>query len=79
MPVGPLARQGHEQLARLDETGIDGGAEDGAIGPGEQAPTGEADQVVGRQARRGTDGLRPVALGDVAGDGSTSVTGASVP
>ena len=45
--VGPLAGQGHEQLARLDQARVDRGAADRAVGPGEEPAAGQADQVVG--------------------------------
>ena len=40
MAVGAFARQGHEQLARLDRSGIDRSPTDRALGPGEQPAAG---------------------------------------
>ena len=46
--VGPLAGQGDEQLARLDQPRVDGGAADRSVGPGEEPAAGQR----GRGRRR---------------------------
>ena len=50
--VGPFAREGDEDLARLDDARIDGGAADRSVGSGKQPAAGQAGEVVGGERGR---------------------------
>ena len=78
--VGPLAGQGHEQLARLDQPGVDGGAADRPAGGPEELPPVSASSSAavragtGRVAGAGDDVAR-ARRRPVVGHGSKCRTG----
>ncbi len=49
MPVGPLALQRDEQVAGLDEPGVDGPAADGAVAASHEGPARDGGDLLGRQ------------------------------
>ena len=57
--VGALARQGDEELTGTHQARIDGGAADGSVGPCQQPPTGQVDEVVGREGGARPDRAEP--------------------
>ena len=54
--VGALARQGDEQVAGLDDPGVDGSAADRSAGSSDEGPAGDRHQLVGGQSGIGIGG-----------------------
>ena len=75
MPVGPLARQRDEEVAGLDEPGVDGAAADGAVAASHEGPARDGGDLLGRQPGGSSPTITPAECRIGRGHGLTPAIG----